>query len=99
MELENFLTTNLIRSNLERKLISRFGTRSGLKLTFNINKKEYVGALAESYGIRLALHATGQTGHPDTDGYNVAADESTEIAIKYEKLQATVLCNVQKFKS
>ena len=63
-------------------LFLRFGSRSGLQLTFTADKKENVGILSESYGIRIALHATGQIGHPEADGYNVGFDETTEIQIK-----------------
>lgn len=68
----------------------RFGPGSGLKLTLASNKDEYNGALADAYGVRVSIHASGVDGHPDADGYIANVGETTQIAVRFVALERVI---------
>lgn len=74
----------------------RFGPDSGLRLTMISNKDEQNGALAETYGVRVSIHAPGVDGHPDADGYSVNVGDSTQIGVRFASFQSMkIYCHVQ----
>ncbi len=59
-----------------------WGAESGLRLTLDINKDEYIGSLTEEIGARVSIHAPGELAYPQADGFNIGAAELTEIGLR-----------------
>jgi hypothetical protein len=61
-----------------------WGAGSGLRLTLDINKKDYIGSLSQEAGVRVSIHAPGELPYPQADGFNVPNAELTEIGLRYK---------------
>lgn len=60
------------------------GAESGLRLTLDINKDDYIGSLSQEVGARVSIHAPGELPYPQADGFNIPAAELTEIGLRYK---------------
>ncbi len=56
-----------------------FGT--GLKMIFDIDQSDYIGALAEAAGVRVVVHPQRSMPFPEDEGISVSPGEMTYVGI------------------
>ncbi|XP_068238635.1 degenerin-like protein asic-1 [Palaemon carinicauda] len=65
---------------------SSIGPMSGIRLTLNINAKDYVSLLSPDVGARIIVHSPHLLPFPEDEGFNISPGLSVSVSISLKKI-------------